>query len=371
MQEVARDFARREMLPHAERWDAKEEFPVEVLRQLAELGFGGGYVGEEHGGSAQSRLAATVIFEALAEACPSTTAYLSIHNMCAWMVDTFGSDELRAQVVPALCSMEKFASYCLTEPSAGSDAESLRTTARREGDHYVLNGEKAFISGGGVSDYYVVMCRTGSEGAGGISCVLVEKGTPGLSFGKKEHKLGWNSQPTSAVIFEQCRVPAANRLGAEGEGFKIAMRGLDGGRLNIGACSLGGAQACFELAHAHVAQRKQFGAPLLANQTVKFALADMATQLTASRLLLRDAARKLDAGHPLRVVHCAMAKRFVTEESFAVADRALQLFGGYGYLKDYPLNRYLRDLRVHRILEGTNEIMNLIISRQMVGGGDK
>ncbi|MDF2096485.1 isobutyryl-CoA dehydrogenase [Aquibaculum arenosum] len=365
-QAMARDFVRAEMAPHAAKWDADCIFPVEALRKAASLGFAGIYVGEDVGGSGLSRLDATIIFEELAAACPSTAAYLSIHNMAAWMIDRFGNDAQRNAFLPKLMSMEHFASYCLTEPGAGSDAANLRTRAERDGDHYVLNGSKAFISGGGSSDIYVVMCRTGGEGAKGISTLVVPKDTPGLSFGRKEEKLGWNSQPTAAVIFENARVPVANRLGEEGDGFKIAMMGLDGGRLNIAACSLGGGRASLEAALAHVKERQQFGKPLAEFQATQFKLADMATELEAARLLLHRAATALDAGAPDATQRCAMAKRFATDVGFRVANEALQLHGGYGYIREYPIERYLRDLRVHQILEGTNEIMRVIIARRLL-----
>ncbi len=366
--DTARDFARQEMAPHAARWDEESIFPVDTLRQAAALGFAGIYVGDDVGGSGLGRLDAAVIFEELAAACPSTAAYISIHNMASWMIDRFGNAEQRERFLPKLTSMEHFASYCLTEPGAGSDAASLRTRAERDGDHYVLNGSKAFISGGGSSDVYVCMVRTGEAGPKGISCIAVEKGTPGLSFGKQEHKLGWKSQPTSAVTFENCRVPVANRIGEEGDGFKIAMKGLDGGRLNIGACSIGGARFCLEQAVAYTAERKQFGKPLNAFQALQFKLADMATELDAARLMLHRAASSLDAASPEATMHCAMAKRFATDIGFQVVNEALQLHGGYGYVKEYPIERYFRDLRVHQILEGTNEIMRVIIARQLVGG---
>ena len=365
-QAMARDFARAEMAPQAAKWDADCIFPIEALRTAASLGFAGIYVGEDVGGSGLSRLDATIIFEELAAACPSTAAYLSIHNMAAWMIDRFGNDAQRNAFLPKLMSMEHFASYCLTEPGAGSDAANLRTRAERDGDDYVLNGSKAFISGGGSSDIYVVMCRTGGEGAKGISTLVVPKDTPGLSFGRKEEKLGWNSQPTAAVIFENARVPVANRLGEEGDGFKIAMMGLDGGRLNIAACSLGGGRASLEAAMAHVKERQQFGKPLAEFQATQFKLADMATELEAARLLLHRAATALDAGAPDATQRCAMAKRFATDVGFRVANEALQLHGGYGYIREYPIERYLRDLRVHQILEGTNEIMRVIIARRLL-----
>jgi alkylation response protein AidB-like acyl-CoA dehydrogenase len=365
-QETARQFAQDEWLPYAPGWDEHEEFPEEALRKAAALGFAGIYVKEQFGGSGLTRLDATVIFEELATACVSTAAYLSIHNMAAWMIDRFGSDATRARFLPDLMSMEHFASYCLTEPGSGSDAASLQTRARRDGDHYVLNGSKAFISGGGRSDIYVTMVRTGEPGPKGISCLVVENGTLGLSFGKKEKKLGWNTQPTAAVIFEDCRVRVANRLGAEGDGFSIAMMGLDGGRLNIGACSLGGARACWEAARNYMLERRQFGQRLADFQALQFKLADMATDLDAARLMLRRAAQSLDTGAPEATLHCAMAKRLATDAGFRTANDALQLHGGYGYLKDFPIERYLRDVRVHQILEGTNEIMRVIIARRLL-----
>jgi hypothetical protein len=323
---------------------------------------------EDVGGVGLTRLDGAVVFEELATACPSTAAYLSIHNMVAWMIDRFAAQDLRRAVLPALATMDHFGSYCLTEPGSGSDAAALRTAARRDGEHYILNGTKAFVSGGGRSDIYVVMCRTGGAGPKGISALVVPKDTPGLSFGKQERKLGWNSQPTAMVILEDAKVPVANRLGAEGEGFTIAMRGLDGGRLNISACSIGGARAGLEAARAHMKQRKQFGKPLAEMQALRFKLADMATELEAARLLVHRAAVLLEAGDPEATMHCAMAKRFATDAGFRVCNEALQLHGGYGYLKDYPLERHLRDLRVHQILEGTNEIMRVIIAKRLLEG---
>ncbi|HEX3864467.1 MAG TPA: acyl-CoA dehydrogenase family protein, partial [Stellaceae bacterium] len=361
-----REFARAEWLPHAPGWDERKEFPEAALRAAAALGFAGIYCGEEHGGSGLTRLDATVIFEELAAACVSTAAYLSIHNMAAWMIDRFGSTEQRVRLLPKLMTMEHFASYCLTEPGSGSDAAALATRAERTGDDYVLNGTKAFISGGGRSDVYVAMVRTGEPGPRGISCVVVENGTPGLSFGAQERKLGWNTQPTAMVRFDDCRVPVANRLGAEGEGFRIAMMGLDGGRLNIAACSLGGARASFEAARDHMLERRQFGERLADFQALQFKLADMATELEAARLMVRRAAASLDQGHPEATSRCAMAKRLATDGGFHVCNEALQLHGGYGYLKDFPIERYLRDVRVHQILEGTNEIMRVIIARRLL-----
>mgnify|MGYP003627118872 CR=1 FL=1 len=366
IQDMARDFAVSEMLPHAAEWDEKTIFPVETLRAAAALGLAGIYCGEAHGGSGLGRLDAALIFEELAAACPSTAAYISIHNMAAWMIDRFGNDEQRARLLPKLMTMEHFASYCLTEPGAGSDAAALRTRAERDGDDYVINGDKAFISGGSTSDIYVCMVRTGADGPKGISCIAVEKDAPGLSFGKREKKLGWNSQPTAAVIFEDCRVPVANRIGAEGEGFKIAMMGLDGGRINIGACSVGGARACLESARDYLKQRRQFGQPLSDFQALQFRLADMATELESARLMLHRAAWMLDNGAHGTTVAAAMAKRIATDTGFEVVNQALQLHGGYGYLKDFPIERYLRDLRVHQILEGTNEIMRVLIARDVL-----
>ncbi|GGE99133.1 acyl-CoA dehydrogenase [Aliidongia dinghuensis] len=365
-QETARSFAREVLLPGAARWDEEKQFPEAELRQAAALGFAGIYVRDDIGGSGLSRLDAALIFEELAAADPSTAAYLSIHNMVAWMIDRFGDDAVRRRFLPTLISMEHFASYCLTEPGSGSDAASLSTRAERDGDHYVLNGGKAFISGGGRSEVYAVMVRTGGPGPKGISCVLVEKGTPGLSFGKQEKKLGWNSQPTCQLIFEDARVPVANRIGAEGEGFKIAMAGLDGGRVNIGACSLGGARACLEAARGYMGERKQFGKHLAEFQALQFKLADMATELDAARLMIHRAASSLDQKHPDATLRCAMAKRLATDVGFKVVNDALQLHGGYGYIKEYPIERYLRDLRVHQILEGTNEIMRVIIARRLL-----
>ncbi len=365
-QDAARLFATEQMAPQAARWDAEHVFPETTLREVAALGFGGIYVRDDVGGSGLSRLDCAIIIEALATACPSTTAYLSIHNMAAGMIDAYGGLALRQRLLPSLCSMQTFASYCLTEPNAGSDAAALTTRAVLDGDHYIVNGAKAFISGGGRSDIYVVMVRTGGEGPKGISCLVVENSSTGLSFGKQEEKLGWHSQPTSSVMFDNCRVPVGNRLGAEGEGFAIAMRGLDGGRINIGACSLGAAQVCLELALEHVTTRKQFGKTISDFQSVQFALADMATEIEAARLLLYRAAASLDAGLPEATQHCAMAKRLATDVGFKVVNEALQLFGGYGYLMDYPIERFLRDVRVHQILEGTNQIMRVIIARKLL-----
>ncbi|MBM3571101.1 MAG: acyl-CoA dehydrogenase [Alphaproteobacteria bacterium] len=367
IQDAARGFARERMVSHAAAWDAECKFPVDALREAAALGFGGIYVRDDVGGSDLSRLGAAVIFEELAAACTSTAAYISIHNMAAWMIDRFGGADQRRRWLPDLTAMKTFASYCLTEPGAGSDAASLKTRAARQGDHYVINGSKAFISGGGVSDVYVAMVRTGGPGSTGISTVVVEKGTPGLSFGKQEKKLGWNSQPTAMVMFDDVKVPVTHRLGAEGDGFKIAMQGLDGGRINIGACSLGAARACLDAARAHLTQRSQFGRKLAEFQALQFKFADMATELEAARLMIHRAASKLDARDPDATIHCAMAKRYATDVGFAVCNDALQLHGGYGYLKDFPIERHLRDARVHQILEGTNEIMRVIVARRLLG----
>jgi alkylation response protein AidB-like acyl-CoA dehydrogenase len=366
IQDMALDFAMAEMAPHAMRWDAEKIFPTDVLRELAKLGFAGVYVREEYGGSGLSRLEAALVFEALSAGCTSTAAFLTIHNMASWMIDSFGNESQRAKFVPPLMQMDLMASYCLTEPGSGSDAAAMRSRAQRDGDHYVLNGSKAFISGAGYSDLYVAMVRTGDEGAGGVSCFLIEKDTPGLSFGANERKMGWNSQPTAQVIFEDCRVPAENLLGAEGDGFKFAMKGLDGGRLNIAACSLGTAQRAFDKALTYAGEREQFGNRISEFQAIQFKLADMATELQAARLMLYDAARALDANDPERTKRSAMAKRFVTDAGFNVANEALQIHGGYGYLQDYEVERMVRDLRVHQILEGTNEIMRVIIARHLL-----
>jgi alkylation response protein AidB-like acyl-CoA dehydrogenase len=363
--EMASSFAAERLAPHAAEWDEHKHFPVDVLREAAALGFAGVYVRDDVGGSGLSRLDASIIFEALSYGDVSAAAYLTIHNMASWMIDRFGSDDLRQRYLPRLTTMALIASYCLTEPGAGSDAANLRTTARLDGEHYVLNGGKAFISGGGVSDLYVVMARTGGEGAKGVSAFVVENGTPGLSFGAQERKMGWKSQPTAAVNFDDCRVPAANRIGDEGEGFRFAMMGLDGGRLNIASCSLGGAAFALDTAKAYLETRNQFGKPLKDFQALQFKLADMATELEAARLMVRRAAHALDNRDPEATKLCAMAKRFATDAGFQIANDALQLHGGYGYLQDYPLERIVRDLRVHQILEGTNEIMRVIIAREM------
>ena len=366
IQEMALRFADEELKPNAERWDEDKHFPVDVIRKSAELGLAAIYTREDVGGSGLGRLDAALIFEALSTGCTSTAAYISIHNMCCWMIDRFGSEDLRRRYCPPLASMELIASYCLTEPGSGSDAAALRTKAVRDGDSYVLNGSKAFISGAGTSDLYVVMVRTGEDGPRGISTVIVEKDTPGLSFGANERKMGWNSQPTRVVTFEDCRIPVSNRLGAEGEGFRFAMMGLDGGRLNIAACSLGTASAALRQAISYTSERKAFGRPLSDQQAVQFRLADMATDLEAARVLLYQSAWKLDHKTPDATRACAMAKRFVTDVGFDVVNSALQLHGGYGYLRDYPLERMLRDVRVHQILEGANEIMRVIVARDLM-----
>ena len=364
--DLAKDFALKKMAPNAEKWDEDKIFPVETLKELASLGFGGIYVDPNLGGSGLSRLDASLIFEALSQGCTSTSAFLSIHNMANWMIDSFGSNELKERFVPDLCSMNKIASYCLTEAGAGSDASNLKTKAKKDGDYYIVNGTKSFISGGGYSDVYVTMVRTGDDSASGISTLLIEKDSPGLSFGAQEKKMGWNSQPTAQVILEDCKVPVKNIIGSEGDGFKIAMKGLDGGRLNIAACSLGTAQSAFEKAVEYAGDREQFGKKIQDFQSIQFKLADMATELEASRLMLRDAAGKVDQNTTDKTKAAAMAKRFVTDKCFNIVNEALQIHGGYGYLKDYPLERNLRDVRVHQILEGTNEIMNVIISREIL-----
>jgi alkylation response protein AidB-like acyl-CoA dehydrogenase len=367
IRDMARAFSDEVFAPNAVAWDEAKYFPVAEMRKAAALGMGGVFIAEDVGGSGLSRLTATLIFEALATGCPTISAYMSIHNMTAGLIDAFGSDEQRRRWLPKLCTMELLASYCLSEPGAGSDAAALATRATREGDHYVLNGQKQFISGAGTSDLYVVMARTGGEGPSGISALIVPGDTPGISFGANERKMGWNAQPTRAVTFQDARIPAGNRLGAEGSGFKIAMAGLDGGRVNIAACSLGGAQCAFDKTLAYMKDRKAFGRPLDAFQALQFRLADMATGLEASRTLLWRAASALDRKDPHATSLAAMAKRFVTDTCFDVANQALQLHGGYGYLSEYGIEKIVRDLRVHQILEGTNEIMRLIVARSLVG----
>ena len=367
LRDVALAFARDKLAPHAQDWDERRHLPVDTLREAAGLGMAALYVREESGGAGLSRLDAAVVFEALATGCPTVSAFLSIHNMVAWMIDRFGSDAQRAAWLPELISMQKIASYCLTEPGAGSDAAALATRAARDNPGYVVDGVKQFISGAGVSDLYLTMVRTGGPGAAGISALLVPKDTPGLSFGINEKKMGWNAQPTRQVIFEDARIAADALLGEEGQGFRFAMAGLDGGRVNIGACSLGGAQRALDIALAYVQERKAFGQEIGKFQATQFRLADMATELEAARALLWRACAKLDAKAPDATAFCAMAKRFATDTGFRVADEALQLLGGYGYLADYGIEKIVRDLRVHRILEGTNEIMRLIVARGLLG----
>ena len=366
IQDMARKFTADAITPFAAEWDEKSHYPVDVWKAAGELGFGAIYVSEESGGTGLGRLEAALIMEAMAYGCPATSAFISIHNMAAWMIDCFGSAELKARYLPDLVSMEKIASYCLTEPGSGSDAAALKTSARRDGDHYVLNGTKQFISGAGYNDVYVVMVRTGEEKTKGVTCLVVDKDTPGLSFGAPEKKLGWNASPTAQVIFEDCRVPVANRVGAEGDGFRFAMMGLDGGRLNIGACSLGGAQRCLDETIAYTKERQQFGQPVADFQNTQFMLADMATDLEAARALLYIAAAKVTANAPDKSRFSAMAKRLSTDSGSEIVNKALQLFGGYGYLRDYPIERFWRDLRVHSILEGTNQVMRMIIGRDLL-----
>ena len=366
IQDVARKFTADRITPFAAKWDEEHHYPRDVWQAAGELGFGAIYVSPENGGIGLGRLEAALIMEAMSYGCAATSAYVSIHNMASWMIDCFGSDELKQRFLPKLVTMEHIASYCLTEPSSGSDAAALKTTARRDGDTYVLNGTKQFISGSGYNDIYVAMVRTGDDGPKGISCVVVEKGTPGLSFGAPERKLGWNASPTAQVIFEDCRVPVENRVGDEGDGFRFAMAGLDGGRLNIGACSLGGAQRCLDEAIQYTRDRQQFGKSIAEFQNTQFTLADMATDLEAARALLYLAAAKVTAGAPDKTRFAAMAKRLASDNGSEIVDKALQMFGGYGYLKDYPIERFWRDLRVHRILEGTNEIMRMIIGRDLL-----
>lgn len=364
IREMVRNFAEKEIAPYASEWDEKHIFPVEALRKAASLGLAAIYVRGDVGGTELTRLDSALIFEELATACPTTSAYLSIHNMVSWLIDTYAEEHLRQMWLPKLATMEVFSSYCLTEPSSGSDAASLKTTAVRDGDEYVLNGSKAFICGGSVSGLYACMVRTGGEGPQGISCVLVEKDRPGISFGKKEEKMGWRNLPTTMVFFENCRVPVTNRIGAEGQGFKIALSALNGGRINIAACSLGGAKQCITLTRQYMLERSQFKQKLAEFEALQFRVADMLTELDASRLMVYRAAVSLDQKDPNMIMHCAMAKRLVTDLCFNICNQALQLHGGYGYIREYAIERYLRDLRVHQILEGTNEIMRLIISRQ-------
>ncbi len=366
IQEMARRFTADAITPFAAQWDEDHTFPRDTIRAAAELGFAAIYVSEEAGGIGLGRLESALIMEAMAYGCPATAAFISIHNMSAWMIDGFGGDTVKAKFLPSLVTMDKMASYCLTEPGSGSDAAALRTSARLEGDHYIVNGTKQFISGAGVNDVYVTMVRTGVDGPKGISCLVIEKDMAGVSFGAPERKLGWNASPTAQVIFDNVRVPVENRVGAEGDGFRFAMAGLDGGRVNIGACSLGGAQRCLDEAIAYTKDRQQFGQPIADFQNTQFTLADMATDLEAARALLYLAAAKVSANAPDKSRFSAMAKRLATDSGSSVVDRALQLFGGYGYLKDYPIERFWRDLRVHSILEGTNQVMRMIVGRDLL-----
>ena len=366
IQEAARKFTADRITPFAAEWDEKHIFPRDTIKEAADLGFAAIYVSEASGGIGLGRLEAALIMEAMAYGCPSTSAFISIHNMAAWMIDSFASDDLKARYLPDLVTMDKIASYCLTEPGSGSDAAALKTRAVRDGDHYVVNGSKQFISGAGANDVYVTMVRTGEDGPKGISCLVIDKDTPGVSFGANEKKLGWHSQPTAQVIFEDARIPVANRVGAEGDGFRFAMMGLDGGRLNIGACSLGGAQRCLDEAIAYTNDRKQFGKRISDFQNTQFMLADMATDLEAARALLYLAAAKVTANAPDKTKFAAMAKRLSTDSGSKIVNDALQLFGGYGYLQDYPIERFWRDLRVHSILEGTNQVMRMIVAREML-----
>lgn len=365
----ARAFAARELAPHAADWDREHHFPVEVIRRAAEQGYLGLYIAEDDGGLGLSRLSAALIFEQLAAGCVATTAYLTIHNMATWMLASFGDAALKAQWLPGLLDGRLLASYCLTEPDAGSDAAHLRTRARRDGKHYVLDGSKCFISGAGSTQVLIVMARTGEDGAKGISCFLVPADAEGIRYGRNEDKMGWRAQPTRTIAFDGVRIPASHRIGPEGEGFVYAMKGLDGGRLNIASCSLGAAQAALEQSLRYVEERRQFGKPLASFQALQFKLADMLTDLTASRQMVRLAAHRLDQRHPEASLYCAMAKRFATDQCFEVCNQALQLHGGYGYLNDYPLERWVRDTRVHQILEGTNEIMRVITARRLLEQG--
>lgn len=365
IQEMARQFTADAITPHAAEWDEKHLFPRATIKSAAELGFASIYVSEESGGIGLGRLEAALIMEAMAYGCPSTSAFISIHNMASWMIDRFGSQAVKDKYLPSLITMDRLASYCLTEPSSGSDAAALKTRAVKDGDHYVVTGTKQFISGGGENEIYVTMVRTGEEGPKGISCLVIEKDMPGVGFGAQEKKLGWHSQPTAQVILEEVRVPVENLVGGEGEGFRIAMMGLDGGRLNIGACSLGGAQRCLDEAIRYTKDRQQFGKAVADFQNTQFTLADMATELEAARALLYLAAAKVTAGAPDKTKFAAMAKRLATDTGSSVVDRALQLHGGYGYLQDYPIERFWRDLRVHSILEGTNQVMRMIVGREL------
>jgi alkylation response protein AidB-like acyl-CoA dehydrogenase len=366
IQDMARKFTADAITPHAAKWDEDHIFPLATIKASADLGFGAIYVSEESGGIGLGRLESALIMEAMAYGCPATSSFISIHNMASWMIDCFGTADVKEKFLPDLVGMAKIASYCLTEPGSGSDAAALKTTARLEGDHYIVNGTKQFISGAGVNDIYVTMVRTGADGPKGISCLVLEKGMEGLSFGAPERKLGWNASPTAQVIMDNVKVPVANRVGAEGDGFRFAMAGLDGGRLNIGACSLGGAQRCLDEAVKYTKERQQFGTPIADFQNTQFTLADMATELEAARALLYMAAAKVTANAPDKSRFSAMAKRLSTDTGSSVVDRALQLFGGYGYLQDYPIERFWRDLRVHSILEGTNQVMRMIVGRDLL-----
>jgi alkylation response protein AidB-like acyl-CoA dehydrogenase len=366
IQDIARRFTADHITPFAAEWDERHLFPKDTIRAAAELGFAAIYVGEEAGGSGLGRLEAALIMEAMAYGCPATSAFLSIHNMASWMIDRFGSDAVKARYLPRLVGMDWMASYCLTEPGSGSDAAALKTTAVRDGDSWIVSGTKQFISGAGVNDLYLTMVRTGDDSPGGISCLAIEKGMPGVSFGAPERKLGWHAQPTASLILDAVRVPADNIVGGEGEGFRIAMQGLDGGRINIGACSLGGGQRCLDEAVRYTRERQQFGRAIADFQNTQFTLADMATDLEAARALLYLAAAKVTDGAADKTRFAAMAKRLATDTGSAVADKALQLHGGYGYLQDYPVERFWRDLRVHSILEGTNQIMRLIVGRDLL-----
>ena len=366
IREMAARFTADAITPFAGEWDERSHFPIDVIKRSAELGFGAIYVSEESGGIGLGRLEAALIMEAMAYGCAATSSFISIHNMAAWMIDRFGGDEVKAKYLPDLVTMEKVASYALTEPGSGSDAAGLKTSAKRDGDHYVLNGTKQFISGSGFNDVYVTMVRTDEHKTKGITCLVVDKDTPGLSFGKPEKKLGWNASPTAQLIFEDAKVPVANRVGPEGDGFRYAMAGLDGGRLNIGACSLGGAQRCLDEAVNYTKERQQFGQPIADFQNTQFMLADMATELEAARALLYLAAAKVTDNAPDKSKFSAMAKRLATDSGSNVVNNALQLFGGYGYLKEYPIERFWRDLRVHSILEGTNQVMRMIVGRDLL-----
>ena len=366
IQDMAQKFTAEEITPYAAEWDEDHFFPRDTIKKAAELGFGGIYVSEKSGGIGLGRLESAIIMEAMAYGCPSTSAFISIHNMAAWMIDTFGSQKVKDKYLHDLVPMKILSSYCLTESGSGSDAASLKTKAILDGDYYIVNGSKQFISGAGVNDIYVTMVRTGDDGASGVSCLVIEKDMDGVSFGANEKKLGWHSQPTAQVNFDNVRVPVENRVGSEGEGFSIAMAGLDGGRLNIGACSLGGAQRCLDEAVSYAKERHQFGKAIADFQNTQFMLADMATDLEAARALLYLATAKVTDGAPDKTKFAAMAKRLATDSGSKIANDALQLFGGYGYLQDYPIERFWRDLRVHSILEGTNQIMRMIVSREML-----